>query len=477
LEEADVADKGELLPVLEQIERDKGISKDEIIKMIEQALVSAYKKHSGKMVNLEAKINPETAEVQAFLVKKVVPQVTNENLEISLERARSYEPSAEMEQDVRIPVVTEDFSRIAAQTAKQVIIQRIRETERQSLLEEFQTKEGILVGGTVHRFVEHNIIVDLGKAEGILPAREQVRRERFTIGERLKILVLKVEKGTRGPKILLSRSHPLLVQRLFEQEVPEVYEKMVEIVEVVREPGFRSKVAVKSNNPKIDPVGACVGVKGSRVRPIIDELRGERIDLIAYSNEPAKYIAASLSPAKVVSVNIVDEANKQAEIIVSDDQLSQAIGKSGQNARLAARLTGWHIDIKSETQRKEAAAERAAASAEALSHLEGIGPKVVEVLLKGGWGSLEKLSQANPEDLTGLRGVGDKTAVKIVEAARAALEKGTPVPSGEQSQTADGSAAAEGSDSSEAPAAEAPPEENGESPAAEPQPEQSSEEK
>jgi N utilization substance protein A len=418
-----VAEKSELMPVLEQIERDKGIKKDDILRMIEQAVVSAYKKHSGKMVNLEAKINPDTAEVQAFLIKKVVAQVTNDNVEIDEASAKKIKPGAQLDEDLRIPVITEDFSRIAAQTAKQVIIQKIRETERQSLLEEFQTKEGILVGGTVHRFVEHNIIVDLGKAEGILPVREQVRRERFSIGERLKIMVLKVEKGTRGPKILLSRSHPTLVQRLFEQEVPEVYEKMVEIVEVVREPGFRCKVAVKSNNPKVDPVGACVGVKGSRVRPIIDELRGERIDLIAWSNEPTKYIAASLSPAKVINVNIVNEADKHAEIVVSDDMLSLAIGKSGQNARLAARLTGWHIDIKSETQRKEAAQERAAASAEALSHLDGVGPKTTDILIKGGWGSLERISLAKPGDLTVLRGVGEKTAERIIKAAKTALKE------------------------------------------------------
>ncbi len=418
-----MAEKSELIPVLEQIERDKGIKKEEIIKMIEQAIVSAYKKHSGKMVNLEAKIDPETAHVQAFLIKKVVPEVTNDNIEITLEKAKTITSDAKLEDDIRIPVVTEDFSRIAAQTAKQVIVQKIRETERQSLLEEFQTKEGVMVGGTIHRFVDHNIIVDLGKAEGILPVREQVRRERFSIGERLKVLVLKVEKGTRGPKILLSRSHPLLVQRMFEQEVPEVYEKIVDVVEVVREPGYRSKVAVKTNNPKIDPVGACVGVKGSRVRPIIDELRGERIDLISYSTDSAKYIAASLSPAKVLTVNVVNEADKHAEIIVSDDMLSLAIGKSGQNARLAARLTGWHIDIKSETQRKEAAQERAAASAEALSRLEGVGPKTSETLIKGGWGNIEKLAGAKADDLTVLQGVGEKTAKKIIEAAKDLLKK------------------------------------------------------
>jgi N utilization substance protein A len=375
------------------------------------------------MVNLEARINPDTAEVQAFLIKKVVEQVANDNIEIDLEKAKTYDTNAKLEDEIRIPVITEDFSRIAAQTAKQVIIQKIRETERQSILEEYQTKEGTLVGGTVHRFVDHNIIIDLGKTEGILPVREQVRRERFSIGERVKVLVLKVERGTRGPKILLSRSHPLVVQRLFEQEVPEVYEKMVEVIEVMREPGFRAKVAVKSNNPKIDPVGACVGVKGSRVRPIIDELRGERIDLIAWSPDIAKYIAASLSPAKVISVNIVNEDEKQAEIIVSDDMLSLAIGKSGQNARLAARLTGWHIDIKSESQRKEAVQERVAQSTQELSKLEGVGPKTSDILIKGGWGSIDKLANAKPDDLTGLRGIGEKTAIKIIEAAKKAQAK------------------------------------------------------
>lgn len=414
-----MSEKGELLPVLEQIERDKGIKKDDILRMIEQALISAYRKHSGKLVNLEAHIDPKTAEVKAYLIKKVVPTVQNDALEITEKDAKRIDEDAQLDQDVRVPVITEDFSRIAAQTAKQVIIQKIRETERQSVLEEYQSKEGILVTGTVHRFVDQNIIVDLGKAEGILPIREQIRRERFSIGERLKVIVLKVERGQRGPKILLSRSHPLLVQRLFEQEVPEVYEKTVEILNVVREPGFRAKVTVRTSNPKVDPVGACVGVKGSRVRPIIDELRGERIDLIAYSYDPEKYIAASLSPAKVLSVTIVSEQDKRAEIIVSDDMLSLAIGKSGQNARLAARLTGWHIDIKSESQRKEAAHERVAASARELSQMEGVGPKTTDILIKGGWGSLQKLANAKADDLTVLQGIGEKTAQKIIDEAKA----------------------------------------------------------
>ncbi|MBI3292850.1 MAG: transcription termination/antitermination protein NusA, partial [Elusimicrobia bacterium] len=385
------------------------------------ALVSAYKKHSGKILNVEAIINPETAEVQAFVIKKVVEEVKNANFEISLAEARQVSPKVKLEEDLRIPIETEDFSRIAAQTAKQVIIQKIRETERESLYDEFKGKEGTLVSGSVHRFVDRNLIVDLGKTEGILPAREQVPRERFGIGERLRVLILKVERGTRGPKILVSRVHPLVVQRLFEQEVPEMYEKTVGIVEVVREPGFRSKVAVRSFNPKVDPVGACVGVKGSRVRPIIDELRGERIDLIAYSEDPAKYLAASLSPAKVLSVTILNEAEKQAEVLVGNDMLSLAIGKAGQNARLAAKLTGWHIDIKSDTQKKEEAKQRVAAAAEALSQLPGVGPKTVEVLLKGGWDRIEKIAQAHPQNLTVLQGIGPKTAAKLIQSAKTVL--------------------------------------------------------
>ncbi|MBD3271117.1 MAG: transcription termination/antitermination protein NusA, partial [Elusimicrobia bacterium] len=362
-----------MIPVLEQIERDKGIKKEEILHMIEHAVVSAYKKHSGKNYNLEAVIDPETAEIRAYMVKKVVENPENENLEISLPDAKKMSDEAEIDSLLKIPIDTEDFSRIAAQTAKQVIIQKIRETERDSLYEEFKQREGELANGAVHRFVDKNIIVDLGKAEAILPVREQVHREHYNIGDRLKVVILKVEKGPRGPQILASRTTPELVRRLFEQEVPEIYEKTVEIIAVVRDPGIRSKVAVKSHNFKVDPVGACVGVKGSRVKPIIDELFGERIDLISYFSDSIKYIGASLSPAKVQTVTIRDEKIKEAEVIVSDDMLSLAIGKQGQNVRLAARLTGWHIDIKSELQKKDQLKEKAAASTEAITQLDGVG--------------------------------------------------------------------------------------------------------
>ncbi|MBV9080567.1 MAG: transcription termination/antitermination protein NusA, partial [Elusimicrobia bacterium] len=355
--------KGGLSHVLDQIEREKGIKKDEILKMIEQALVSAYRKHAGDAVNVEAHVDPE-GEISAVVVKTIVEKVADPMTEVSLAEARKIDSSAAEGGQVRYPIDTEEFGRIAAQTAKQVLTQKIRETEREFVYEEFKPKEGTLVNGSVHRFANRNVIVDLGRAEGVLPVREQVRREHWAVGERIRVLVLKVEKGPRGPEVLLSRAHENFVKRLFEQEVPEIYEKTVEVVTVVREPGQRSKVVVRSNNPKVDPIGACVGVKGSRVRPIINELQGERIDLVAYSTDPVTFIGASLAPAKPLSVSIVDQVAKKAEALVADDALSLAIGKNGQNVRLASKLTGWEIDIKTETQKKQAAQASVAAARE-----------------------------------------------------------------------------------------------------------------
>lgn len=415
--------KNSLLPALEQIERDKGIKKEEILKMIESSLVSAYRKQYGRNMNVVAAVDPETAEVQVVVVKRVVEAVANPYEEIALEEAKNLKPKAKLGEEVQIPTATEEFSRIAAQIAKQVIIQKIREVERTNLFEEFSGKENSLASGSVHRFSERNIIIDLGKAEAILPVREQVRRERFNVGERLKVLVLKVERGSRAPQILVSRSHPDIVRRLLELEVPEVNEKIVEILNIVRDPGFRSKVAVKSNNAKVDPVGTCVGVRGSRIRPIIDELRGERMDLIAWNPSPEKYIAAALSPAKVLSVTLLKEPPKYAEVLVSDDMYSLAIGRNGQNVRLASQMTGWHIDLKSESQKKGETAKNMETAQKDLSAIEGVGPKIAEVLIKGGWASTAKLATASIEDLTTLQGIGEKTAEKIIESAKALMEK------------------------------------------------------
>lgn len=409
--------KGGLAHVLDQIEREKGIKKDDILKMIEQALISAYRKHAGDQVNVEATVE-NSGEISAVLVKNIVEKTTDPLVEVSLADAQKIDKSAQVGGQVRYPIDTEEFGRIAAQTAKQVLTQKIRETEREFVYDEFKPKEGTLVNGSVHRFVNRNVIVELGRAEGVLPVREQVRREHWAVGERIRILVLKVEKGPRGPEVLLSRAHEDFVKKLFEQEVPEIYEKTVQVVTVVREPGQRSKVVVKSNNPKVDPIGACVGVKGSRVRPIINELQGERIDLVAWSTDPATYIAAALAPAKPLSVTIVDPDTKKAEALVADDALSLAIGKNGQNVRLASKLTGWEIDIKTEAQRKQQSQASQSAAREMFLQLEGVGPRIAEVLIKGGMDSVEKISNSKVEDLTVFAGIGEKLAEKMIESAK-----------------------------------------------------------
>jgi len=409
---------GELFPVLEQIERDKGIKKEEILKMIESALISAFRKHSGRLDNVKVNIHPENGAIKAYLVKKVVNQVTNPNYEILLEEAKKNFPLAALDTEIEIPIDTEDFSRIAAQTAKQVIIQKIREIERENLYNEFLNKKNQVVTGFVHRFVDHNIIIDLGKSEAILPSREQIKGEKLNIGERVKIYVVKVDKGPRGPQILVSRTHPELLRGLFAQEVPEVHDRTVEIVAISREPGIRSKVAVVSHNPRVDPVGTCVGVHGSRIRPIIEELRGEKIDLIPWDAEPAKLITLALTPAKNIKVNIVAPEQKRAEVVVADDQLSMAIGKNGNNVRLASRLVGWYLDIKSESEKKGELIKETTVSLTELQKISGIGPKLAETLEKAGYKSIADLAKTKIEELTALQGIGEKKAEKLIRLAK-----------------------------------------------------------
>lgn len=433
--------KSELIPVLEQIEKDKGIPKEEILKMIEQALVSAYRKHAGQQVNVHAAINSLTGSIQTYVVKNIVETVTNPAVEITAAEAAKVRSGVVEGNELRIPVEAEDFARIAAQTAKQVLIQKIRETERESLYTEYKPKEGILINGTVHRFANRNLIVDMGRNEGVIPQREQIRQEHWMVGDRIRALILKVEKGPRGPEVILSRAHPDFVKRLFEQEVPEIYEKTVEVMNVVREPGFRSKVVVRSHNPKVDPIGACVGVKGSRVRPIINELQGERIDLVAYSPDAATFIANALAPVKPLSVRMVSAEDKRVEVLVTNEQLPLAIGKAGQNVRLANKLTGWNIDVRSESQKKEESQANAAARIDELSRLEGVGLKTAEVLHKGGWGDIARLANANPDDLTALSGIGEKTAEKIIESAKAYLQEKTTGTAPEPSAPAEEAAA------------------------------------
>jgi len=413
--------KSELILALEQIEREKGIRKDDILHMIEGAVVSSLRKHVGKDAIIEAAIDPETAQFTANVVKKVAETVANAELEISLQEAKRYKKDAQVGEDVRLPAPAADFARIAAQTAKQVLTQKVREVDRDKLYDEFKPKEGEIVNGSVHRFMERNIIVDLGKTEAILPVREQIRRERYNVGGRVRAVILRVDKAQRGPQVLISRAAPLFLQRLFELEVPEINEKIVEILGVARDPGFRAKVVVKSNDAKVDPIGACVGVRGSRIRSIMNELSGERIDLIPYDEDVAKYLGNSLAPAKVSSVRVIDEDGRRAEALVSDEQLSLAIGKEGQNIRLACRLTGWTLEVKSEGQRREEQKVATEEAAGALSVLEGVGPKTIDLLVQAGITDVERLAGCKPEDLTTLQGVGEKTAAKIIASAQKAL--------------------------------------------------------
>ncbi|KUK10532.1 MAG: Transcription termination factor nusa [Clostridia bacterium 41_269] len=340
----------DFIEALDDIEREKGINKEILLEAIEAALVSAYKKNFGTAQNVRINIDKETGKIQVFARKEVVEEINDPRTEISLKEAREINPNYDISDIVEVEIKPKNFGRIAAQTAKQVVIQRIREAERNIMYEEFAKKEDDIVTGIIQRYENNNVFIDLGRVEAILAPSEQVPGEIYKQGDRIKVYILEVKKTTKGPLIMVSRTHPGLLKRLFELEVPEIYEGIVVIEAVAREAGSRSKIAVSSRDENVDPVGACVGAKGARVQAIVNELRGEKIDIIEWSEDPAQYVANALSPAKVLSVELVDD--KVAKVVVPDYQLSLAIGKEGQNARLAAKLTGLKIDIKSDQQEK-----------------------------------------------------------------------------------------------------------------------------
>ncbi|MFD2371338.1 transcription termination factor NusA [Brevibacillus sp. GCM10020057] len=343
---------GDFIEALEAIEREKGITKDVLIEAIEAALISGYKRNFNSAQNVRVDVNRHTGTVRVFARKTVVEEVLDSRLEISLEAAQEIDPNFRLDDIVEIEVTPRDFGRIAAQTAKQVVTQRIREAERGLIYSEFIEREDDILTGVVQRMDARNYYIDLGKAEAVMPITEKMPTEEFKPQDRVKAYIIKVEKTTKGPQIVVSRTHPGLLKRLFELEVPEIYDGVVEIKSVAREAGDRSKIAVHSINPDVDPVGACVGPKGMRVQTIVTELKGEKIDIVRWSEDPAEYVANALSPAKVLHVD-VNAAEKVTRVIVPDYQLSLAIGKRGQNARLAAKLTGWKIDIKSESQAEQ----------------------------------------------------------------------------------------------------------------------------
>ncbi len=337
---------------LEAIEKERGIKKEILFEAIEAALISAYKRNFNSAYNVRVNIEKETGEIKVFSCLDVVEKVTNPQQEIHVDKARQSNPLCKNGDILEVEVTPKNFGRISAQTAKQVVIQRIREAEREMIYEEFIDREEDIITGVIHRFEQKNAIINLGKTEAILSPAEQIPRENYKQGDRVKAFILEVKKTNKGPQIYISRTHPGLLRRLFELEVPELYNGIVEVKGVVREPGNRSKIAVHSRKKEVDPVGACVGPRGSRVQAIVNELRGEKIDIIEWNEDPEIFIASTLSPAKTVKVQTHPE-NKSAIVVVPDYQLSLAIGKEGQNVRLAAKLSGWKIDIISESSYME----------------------------------------------------------------------------------------------------------------------------
>ena len=338
----------------EQLEREKGISKDVVIKSLCDAMVTAYKKHikAHELTNIIAKIDEKKGEIGVFHIKNIVETVEDELNEITLEEAKNIDPKAELEGTIDIEVTPSNFGRIAAQSAKQVIIQRIREAEKKLILDEFLEKKGTLSTAIIQRIESRNVIVNIGRTEALLPGKEQIPGEYYRVNDRIRVYVLDVKETTRLPQVIVSQIHPRIVQELFELEVPEIEDGIVEIVSIAREAGYRTKLAVASHDPEVDPVGACIGPRGSRIQTIVNELKNEKIDIIRYSDDPVEYIINALSPARIISVEILEDSDTHriAMVVVPDDQLSLAIGKEGQNVRLAHRLTGWKIDIKNLSQ-------------------------------------------------------------------------------------------------------------------------------
>ena len=347
----------ELIAVIDEIGRQKGIDKARVIGAIESALQTAAKKRFGQAENIQVEIDPKPGEISVVSKKIIVDTVANPKAELSLKEARQYDEGAEVGDEIGSLIEMDELGRIAAQTAKQVIFQKVREAEWEAVQKEYSTRQGDLVNGIILGMERRNFLVDLGKTEAILPIQEQIPRETYRRGDRVKALLLEVRRTPKDVQVILSRSHPQFVAKMFELEVPEVGEKIVEIKSIVREPGDRTKIAVSSRDKAVDPVGACVGIKGSRVQAVVRELRGEKIDIITWTQDPRVFIAEALNPATIEKVGI-DEEKKSALVVVADSQLSLAIGKNGQNVRLAARLTGWKIDIISATEYEKEKAER-----------------------------------------------------------------------------------------------------------------------
>jgi N utilization substance protein A len=407
---------------IEQISREKNINPDVVIAAIEDAILTASKKYYKTDEDLRSRFNEETGQIEVFAVKQVVEEVDNPPTQISLAEARTLIPEAEVGAEIEFPKPTDVLGRIAAQTAKQVIFQKVREAERDNVFAEYSGRVGEVVNGIIKRQEMGDFVVDLGRAEAILPRKEQSRAESYQPGDRVRVAIVKVLKSAKGPQVVVSRTDPALLVKLFEMEVPEIYDGTVQIRGCVREAGERAKVAVVSREKDVDPVGACVGMKGTRVQSIIRELRGEKIDIVEWNDDAVQFVVNALSPAKVSRVSILDDDQRIMEVVVEDKQLSLAIGKKGQNVRLAAKLVGWRIDIKSEEEKRqevEAEMARMARLVEELRSLQsfGVADKVVQKLIDAGIAGLGHVLEMSDEEIEGIEGIGARTAEKIRQAA------------------------------------------------------------
>jgi transcription termination/antitermination protein NusA len=408
-----------LFQTIDQISREKGIDPQIVVHAIEDAIVVASRKYFKSNEELRGRINSDTGEIDVYAVRKVVDSVTNPVREISLDEARSVKPDAQLEEELEFKKPTVGLGRISAQMAKQVIFQKVREAERESVYAEYHKHVGEVVNCVVKRFENGDIIVELGKTEGKLPRREQSKLENFSVSDRIRVIIIKVEKTSKGPQVIVSRTDPTLVQHLFQTEVPEIYDGTVQIKSIAREAGERTKIAVASREKDVDPVGACVGMKGTRVQSIIRELRGEKIDIIQWSDDSVSFATNAISPAKISRVSIVDSPDKIMEMVVEDSQLSLAIGKKGQNVRLASKLIGWRIDIKSEEEKRaevESQMDQLQVTPTPLENMPGLTPALVQKLSAGGITTVEQLADLSPEDLQNIPGIGEKTIERISDA-------------------------------------------------------------
>ena len=402
----------DLKRVIDQVSREKGVDREVLIKTLEEAVKAAAKKKLGPAYELEVTFNDEMGEIEVFEFKQVVEKVTNQSLEVSLEEAQRMDPESQVGDSLGIKMDTDEFGRIAAQSAKQVIMQRLREAERNLVYGDYKDRRGEIVHGIVQRFDKGGIIVNLGRTEAELPVKEQIPKEVYKQGDRVRAYILEVKQFSRGPQIVLSRTHPNFLSALFENEVPEIAEGIVTIMQVAREPGSRAKIAVTSRDSDVDPVGACVGMKGTRVQAVVQELRGEKIDIVPWDQDPAKFICNALAPAEIIRV-LVEEENHTMEVVVPDDQLSLAIGKRGQNVRLASKLSGWHLDVTSETNYNRALKN----AYDSLLQLEGVGEKTALDLYQSGYKSASEVAEATVSDLLQMKDMDEEKAQRIVQSA------------------------------------------------------------